>query len=182
MIGFDQYSLVSTWGWFLCSYTHAHTNVPCWKSKIKWSKSLMTLLGPYYVICMCTKMHMKEQVHTKSWLRSVCVPTLVLWFVTTEDSWNMNRKIAHNVSTSHVFPTNTRLLGHIYHLLRECLDVFFTHLFLHGEWNGSHFLTQTSSIVWYFDLYCFCFPNVTYSLQLRYLFWNQKVSNNSAQK
>lgn len=181
MMGFNQYSLVSTWGeFFLCSYTHAHRNVPWWKSKIKWCKTLMTLLGPYYVMCVYTKMHMKEQVHAKSWLNSVCVVTLVLWFVTAEDSWNMNRKNAHNIFTSHIFPTNTRLLGCIYHLLGECLDVFFTHLFLHGKWNGSHLLTQTSSIICCFDLYCF--PNVTYSLQLRYLLWNQKASNNSPQK
>lgn len=34
----------------------------------------MTLLGPYCVICVYTKMHMKEQVHTKT---SVCVVTLL---------------------------------------------------------------------------------------------------------
>lgn len=46
----------------------------------------MNLLSPYCVICLYTKMHIKEQVHSKSWLNSVCVFTLVLWFVTTEDS------------------------------------------------------------------------------------------------
>lgn len=66
------------------------------------------------------------------------------------------------IFTSEVLPSNS-----IYHLLRECLDVLFTHLFLHGKGNGSHLLTQTSSIICCFSLYSI--SNVTYSLQLRYL-------------
>lgn len=92
-MGFNQYSLVSTWGEFFC----AHTNVLWWKTKIKWCKSLMTLLGPYCVICVYTKMHMKEQVHTKTALIQYVLLPFFLWFITTESSWNMNRKKAHNI-------------------------------------------------------------------------------------
>lgn len=177
MMGFNQYSIVSTWGEFFCAHTHMLIEMFLdEKAKLNDVK-LLGLSWAHTMWSVCTlKCTWKNRYMPKAGL----IQYVVLWFVTAEDSWNMNRKNAHNIFTSHIFPTNTRLLGCIYHLLRECLDVFFTHLFLHGKWNGSHLLTQTSSIICCFDLYCF--PNVTYSLQLRYLLWNQKASNNSPQK
>lgn len=130
-------------------------------------------------ICVYINMHMKEKVHTKSCFNLVCV-TLFLWIVITDDNWNVKRKNAHNTFTLHMLSSNTRFLSCIYHLLRECLDVLFTHLLLHGKGNGSHLLTQTSSIICCFSLYCI--SNVTYSLQLRCLIWNQKVRNSSPQQ
>lgn len=179
MMGFKQYSLVSTWGGFLCSHMliqmFLEEKVKLNDVKLLWLSWALTM----WFVCTL-KCTWRNRYIPKSGLIHY---VLSLWFyglsqLSTVETWT--EKNAHNVFTSHVFSTNTRLLGCIYHLLRECLDVFFTHLFLHGKWNGSHLLTQTSSIVCCFGLYCF--PNVTYRLQLRYLFWNQKVSNNSPQK
>lgn len=109
---------------------------------------------------------MKERVHIESCSNSVCV-TMFLWIVVTDDNCTMNRKNALKIFTSHLLLSNTRFLSYIYRLLRECLDVLFTHLFLHSKGNGSHLLTQSSSIICCFSLYCI--SNVIYSLQFTYL-------------
>lgn len=86
MFGFNQYSLVSTKERFFCAPTQMLIQMFLdEKAKLNDVK-LITLLGPYYVICVYTKVHKKEQVHNKSLLNSVCFFTLVLWFVTGEDS------------------------------------------------------------------------------------------------